>query len=148
MVIQATASTQCAADIITVVPLMARVLRAEMRHHSQPHLSLSQLRVLHFLKRKPQSSLSEVADYLDVTRPTMSVMVDRLVQRDFVHRIDDANERRRIRLTLTPTGITELDSVYNATLANLASRLETLSAEQCQQVMAGLSILGELFTDP
>lgn len=140
-------SEQCAAEIITVVPLVTRVLRAEMRHHSQPHLSLSQLRVLHFLNRKPQSSLSEVADYLDVTRPTMSVMVERLVQRGLVHRMDDINERRRIRLTLTATGIAELGAVYNATLANLASRLEALSVEQSRQVMAGLSILEALFAE-
>jgi DNA-binding MarR family transcriptional regulator len=140
-------SAQCAAKIIAVVPLITRVLRAEMRHHGQPRLSLSQLRVLHFLKRKPQSSLSDLADYLDVTRPTMSVMVERLVQRGFVHRIDNENERRRVVLTLTSAGISELEAVYNATLANIADRLEALSGEQCQQVMAGLSILEGLFAD-
>lgn len=132
---------------MTVVPLITRVLRAETRQHSQPYLSLSQLRVLHFLKRKPQSSLSDVADYVDVSRPTMSVMVERLVQRGLVHRVEDANERRRVVLTLTVVGMVELDAAYNATLAKVANRLEMLSETQCQQVVEGLSILGALFAE-
>lgn len=70
---------------MTVIPVVTRFLRAELRTHGQPHFSLSQLRVLYFLNRQPQASLSEVADYLDVTRPTMSAMVERLVQRNLVN---------------------------------------------------------------
>jgi DNA-binding MarR family transcriptional regulator len=147
MVTQTIASSQCADDIMTVIPAMTRFLRAEIRHHGKPSLSLSQLRVLYFLQRKPQSSLSEVADYLDVTRPTMSGIVERLVQRGLVHRVENLDERRRIALTLTETGVTEMERVYGATLANLASRLEGLSDEELHQVMAGLSILSNLFTD-
>ncbi|WP_196601375.1 MarR family winged helix-turn-helix transcriptional regulator [Gloeocapsopsis dulcis] len=132
---------------MTVIPAMTRFLRTEIRHHGEPHLSLSQLRVLYFLQRKPQSSLSEVADYLDVTRPTMSGIVERLVQRGLVHRMEDLYERRRIALTLTIAGVTEMERVYGATLASVASRLEGLSNEQRNQVMAGLSILSNLFTD-
>lgn len=64
---------------MTVVPAITRFLRAELRRHGHPQFSLSQLRVLYFLNRRPQASLSEVADYLDVTRPTMSAMIERLV---------------------------------------------------------------------
>ncbi|MUL36145.1 MarR family winged helix-turn-helix transcriptional regulator [Gloeocapsopsis dulcis] len=147
MVTQTITPSQCAADIMTVIPAMTRFLRTEIRHHGEPHLSLSQLRVLYFLQRKPQSSLSEVADYLDVTRPTMSGIVERLVQRGLVHRMEDLYERRRIALTLTIAGVTEMERVYGATLASVASRLEGLSNEQRNQVMAGLSILSNLFTD-
>lgn len=138
---------QCAAEIMTVVPAMTRFLRSEIRHHGQPHLSLSQLRVLYFLDRKRQSSLSEVADYLDVTLPTMSAMIERLVQRGLVQRIADPHERRRLVLTLTEAGSAEMERVYGATLAGVASRLEGLSDEQLNQVMAGLLILENLFAD-
>ncbi|MGB3517922.1 MAG: MarR family transcriptional regulator [Elainellaceae cyanobacterium] len=147
MTTQTMTPDQCAVDVLTVIPLVTRWLRAEMRHQGQPHLSLSQLRVLHFLHRRPQSSLSELADYLDVTRPTMSVMVDRLVQRGWVHRQDDVQERRRIALTLTEAGTAQLEQVYGATLTQISQRLQSLSAEQCQQVMAGLSVLSSVFAE-
>jgi DNA-binding MarR family transcriptional regulator len=144
---RAIAPDQCAADIMTVMPAMMRWLRAEIRHHGQPQLSLSQLRVLYFLDRKPQSSLSEVADYLDVTRPTMSAMIERLVLRGLVHRIDDPSERRRVLLTLTESGSAEKARVYDAALASVAHRLGALSDQERQHISAGLALLSECFTD-
>ncbi|MGG6238601.1 MarR family winged helix-turn-helix transcriptional regulator [Nodosilinea sp. AN01ver1] len=147
MVTQALTPTQCAADLMTTVPAVTRFLRAGIRRYGKPHLSLSQLRVLYFLRRRSQSSLSEVADYLDVTRPTMSAMVERLVQRGLIDRISDPNERRRIILTLTPAGEAEMTRVYDATLQTVADRLADLSEAQLQQVQAGLAILSDLFDE-
>lgn len=139
---------QCAADVMTVVPAMTRFLRASIRHQGQPQcLSLSQLRVLYFLQRRSPSCLSAVADYLDVTRPTMSVMIERLVQRGLVQRTNDPLERRRIALSLTPQGKTELDQVYNATLLTVADRLQGLSEPELVQISASLGILGTLFDE-
>jgi DNA-binding MarR family transcriptional regulator len=148
VVTQLSDSARCAADIMTVVPGMTRFLRAGIRRHGRPHLSLSQLRVLYFLRRRSQSSLSEVADYLDVTRPTMSTMVERLVQRGLVNRVSDPIERRRIILTLTPEGEAEMARVYDATLQTVADRLAGLPEAELQQVQAGLAILGALFDEP
>ncbi|WP_225885392.1 MarR family winged helix-turn-helix transcriptional regulator [Leptolyngbya sp. KIOST-1] len=138
----------CAIDLMTVVPAVTRFLRAGIRCHGKPHLSLSQLRVLYFLRRRSRASLSEVADYLDVTRPTMSAMVERLVQRGLVDRSVDPAERRRSILTLTPAGEAEMKRVYDATLKTVADRLAGLSATDLQQVQAGLAILGGLFDEP
>ena len=147
MVTPALLPADCATDIMTVVPAVTRFLRAGIRCHGKPHLSLSQLRVLYFLRRRSRASLSEVADYLDVTRPTMSAMVERLVQRGLVDRISDPAERRRIILTLTPTGEAEMERVYDATLQTVADRLEGLSEVQLQQVRAGLDILSSIFEE-
>nr|WP_278003683.1 MarR family transcriptional regulator [Nodosilinea sp. TSF1-S3] len=132
---------------MTVVPGVTRFLRAGIRRHGKPQLSLSQLRVLYFLRRRSQSSLSEVADYLDVTRPTMSAMVERLVQRGLVNRVSNPTERRRIVLTLTAAGEAEMARVYDATLQTVADRLAGLSETQLQQVQAGLAILSDLFDE-
>lgn len=137
----------CAAEMMTVIPSVTRFLRASLRGHGKPHLSLSQLRVLYFLQRRSQSSLSEVADYLDVTRPTMSAMVERLVQRGLVQRLGDPIERRRVILRLTDSGEAEMTRVYEATLHTVADRLTDLSPSQLQQVSAGLAILGQLFDE-
>ncbi|PSR14709.1 MarR family transcriptional regulator [filamentous cyanobacterium CCP3] len=134
--------------MMTTVPAVTRFLRAGLRRHGKPHLSLSQLRALYFLRRRSRSCLSEVADYLDVTRPTMSAMVDRLVQRGLIDRTGDPAERRRIVLTLTPEGAAEMARVYDATLHTVADRLTSLSEAQLQQVQAGLAILGDLFDEP
>ncbi|PSB13157.1 MarR family transcriptional regulator [filamentous cyanobacterium CCP1] len=137
---------QCAVQIMNVIPWVTRFLRSEIRYHGQP-LSLSQLRVLNYLERWPQSSLSEVAEYLDVTRPTMSTMIDRLVQRGVVHRMEDPQERRRILLSLTPEGNEQLQQVTAATRAKVAVRLAQFTEPQLEQLMQGLALLGDAFQD-
>lgn len=132
--------------MMTVIPSVTRFLRASLRGHGKPHLSLSQLRVLYFLQRRSQSSLSEVADYLDVTRPTMSAMVERLVQRGLIQRLG-SSERRRVILRLTDSGQAEMSRVYEATLHTVAEHLADLSPSQLQQVSAGLAMLGQLFDE-
>lgn len=124
-----------------------RFMRAEARQQQQPFLSLSQLRVLAFLERCPQASLSEVADYFDVSRSSMSAMIERLVQRRFVDRMEDPKERRRVSLTLTTTGTEYLHQVYEVIRSQLADVLTNLSDTQLRQVMEGIALLGEAFKD-
>lgn len=136
---------QCAAQVMEVVPKVIRFMRAEARRQQQPFLSLSQLRVLAFLNRCPQASLSDVADYLEVSRSTMSAMVERLVQRGLVNRAEDPQERRRVILTLTTTGTEYLHQVNEVIRSQVAGVLAGLSDAQLCQVMEGIALLGEAF---
>lgn len=138
---------QCAAQVMEVVPKVMRFMRAEARRQQQPFLSLSQLRVLAFLERCPEASLSEVADYLDVSRSTMSAMIERLVQRSLVDRMEDPQERRRVILTLTTTGAEYLHQVCEVIRSQVAGVLANLSDTQLHQVMEGIALLGEAFED-
>ncbi|HEY9597289.1 MAG TPA: MarR family transcriptional regulator [Cyanophyceae cyanobacterium] len=140
-------SEQCATKVMEVVPKVMRFMRAEARQQQQPLLSLSQLRVLGFLERCPEASLSEVADYFDVSRSSMSAMIERLVQRNLVNRIEDPKERRRVNLTLTTTGTEYLHQVYQLIRSQLADVLANLSDAQLRQVMEGIALLGEAFKD-
>jgi DNA-binding MarR family transcriptional regulator len=139
-------SDQCAEQIMHVIPWVTRFLRSEIRYHGQP-LSLSQLRVLSYLERNPQSSLSSVAEYLDVTRPTMSTMIDRLVQRGLVDRAEDPQERRRLLLCLTPEGMQQFQQVTAATCARVAERFAQFTESELEQLTQGLSLLGKAFQD-
>ncbi|MBE9180928.1 MarR family transcriptional regulator [Oculatella sp. LEGE 06141] len=132
---------------MAVLPVVYRFMRAEMRQHGQPSLSLSQLRILGYLKSHGHASLSELADYLDVTRPTMSVMVERLVQRGVVDRTNDPQERRRVVLTVTAAGAQCFQHAFEATCTRVAEVLTGLSEVQLHQVMQGLEQLEEAFAE-
>lgn len=96
-------SQQCAEKILQVIPAITHFLRDEVREYGKPQLSLSQLRILCFLERHPKSSLSEIAEYIDVTRPTMSEAIERLVKQGYVQRVSNPQERRQVLLSLTST---------------------------------------------
>lgn len=131
----------CAAQVLSVFPLLHRFIQTEMRRHGQPFLSLSQLRVLGFLRFYPKASLSEVADYLDVAPSTMSAMIERLVQRGLVQRSPDPQERRRVVLTLTETGRDCFAQVFDATNTEIAELLNSFSKLQLSQLMQGLNLI-------
>ncbi|MFQ3612897.1 MAG: MarR family transcriptional regulator [Cyanobacteriota bacterium] len=134
---------ECAATLMEALPQVVRQVRAEMRRQAAPFLSLSQLRALIYLQRCPQGSLSQVADDLDVSLPTMSSMVQRLVERGWVERTEDPAERRRLRLSLTAAGEAQLHQTLAATQAYLATALARLRPAQRGQIQEGFLLLAE-----
>lgn len=129
------------------VPAMLRFLRAEMRRHGAPFLSVPQFRVLVFLYRHPGVSLSSAAEHLGVTCPTASVLVDRLVRRGLVDRAAYPQERRRLVLTLTATGAQHLQQARNAARTRVAGLLADLSAVELQKIVEGVTLLGKVFKE-
>lgn len=140
-------SKKCSEKILKVVPAITHCLRNQVRQFSHPQLSLSQLRILCFLDCHPQSSLSEVAEYLDVTRPTASGAIERLVQQGLVDRSHDPQERRKILLSLTPAGSKYQQQVHQALSKRIEKRLGSLSQKQCSQLIEGLVLLETLFSE-
>ena len=136
---------QCAAELMEGVPAIMQFIRTEMRSQSAALLSVPQFRVLAFLSRYPGSSLSDVADHLGVTRATASAMTERLVQRDFIDRVDDPAHRRQVVLTLTEMGSTYLEQMRATTRGKMAGLLSSLTGEQLSLVLSGMELLNDVF---
>lgn len=77
-----------ARELLEVVPVIMRTIRAEMRSHRGADMSVVQFRALLFLNRNPGTSLSAVAEHLDLTLPTVSKMIDGMVANHLVTRED------------------------------------------------------------
>src|SRR5882757_601899 len=91
----------CARELLDVLPLTTRWLRAAVRER-EPSWSVPQLQALGFLQLNPDASLSDLAAQLGVGLPTASTLVSRLVAAGQVDRREDPAERRRVLLRLTP----------------------------------------------
>jgi len=137
----------CARAVMETIPMVMRFIRREMRRHSVSLLSVPQFRALAFLHRNAGACLFHVADHLGVTRPTASVIVDRLVRRGLLARAEDPRERRRIALTLTPKGTRLLDEARSATRAWMAGVLAPLSRRTLGRIEEGVSLLELAFKE-
>lgn len=135
----------CAQEILEVVPAAMRAIRAEMRRHRTADLSIPQFRTLNFINRQADASLSEVAEHIGLTLPSMSKIVDGLVNRKFVTRQTSSADRRRMTLALTARGLTALESSRAATRACLAEDLAPLSDRQREIVAQAMEILRPVF---
>jgi DNA-binding MarR family transcriptional regulator len=139
------ATERCAREVIDIVPLVMRFLRREFRRQSAPLLSVPQARTLSFVDRTPGSSLSDLAEHLNVTHPTASLIVNRLVHQGLLRRAEHPDERRRCALTLTPAGAQRLKIVRAAACAVVAGVLSGGSAGDIKAISQGLDRLKAAF---
>jgi DNA-binding MarR family transcriptional regulator len=136
---------ECAREILEVVPLIMRAIRAEMRSHRTPDLSVPQFRTLAYLSRHAGASLSDVAEHIGLTLPSMSKMMDGLVTRQLVTREICPSDRRRVTLALTTLGWATWQSSREATQAHLSQLLVALSATERATVVQAMQALRPIF---
>jgi DNA-binding MarR family transcriptional regulator len=127
------------------VLLGMRTIRSEMRGKRPEDVSVPQFRVLTFLRRREGASLSDVAEHVGLTLPSMSKAVDGLVKRGLVARETSSYDRRRVTLALTADGKEALQAATQATRARIAEMLDTLSPEEQATVVEAMQILRPLF---
>jgi DNA-binding MarR family transcriptional regulator len=134
-----------ARELLDVVPVIMRTIRAEMRSHRSNDLTVPLFRTLLFLERHPGVSLQELAGHLGLTSPSACKIVDGLVLHFLVRRQHSNTDRRKITLALTPEGQAVLDKARTSTQARLADLLASLSAEQRETVFQALQTIQPLF---
>jgi DNA-binding MarR family transcriptional regulator len=88
-----------------------------------PTLTIPQFRTLHFIQEHPGTSLSGTAEFLELTLPSTSKLVDQLVRRGMLARVDASDDRRRITLRITPTGDALLKNAQSLVCRHLAGLL-------------------------
>ena len=138
---------ECAREILEVVPMAMRRIRAELRRHSGSSLSVPQFRTLGFINRYRGASISEAADHIGLTLPSMSTLVDGLVTRGYVLRKVHETDRRRMTLALTERGDTALRSAREGTLAYLTERLKPIPEPQRATILKAMRILRQVFAE-
>jgi len=91
--------------LLRVLPRMFKHLMGEVRGdlpHAYPG-GETQFRILHALYHR-EYTLGELAERMEVSAPTVSRMIDTLVERGYVARYPDAADRRKVWLRLTEAG--------------------------------------------
>lgn len=107
---------------------VARLLRTSFdRRVKQLGLTRSQWWVLTFLFRNDGVTQSELADTLEIEKPTLGRLIDRLEAKGWVRREADAKDRRAWRVHLTE----EIEPAMQM--------MRTIAAEVRRDALAGLS---------
>ena len=130
-----------AAAVLEITLLVTRLVTPEVRRRGPKQLSLSHMRALGFLDASPDADLSAVADYVGLTLPSMSTLVDGLVRRGLVARLAAPHDRRRLRLRLTATGTKALRAGLAAAEAVLETRFGDLRPAERALVVRAMARL-------
>jgi len=136
----------CAHEVLEVVMLVLRIIRTVIRSRRAPDLSVQQFRSLFFLNLQPGAALSDIAENIGLTLPSMSKMIDNLVARELVTRQISPTDRRRVRLMLTASGKALIDQALLAVQSALAERLTWLPAAEHTAIVRAMQTLRPIVT--
>jgi DNA-binding MarR family transcriptional regulator len=137
----------CARAMLEGLPQVMWFIRREMRRHRTHRLSVPQYRTLVVLDRFPTASLSQVAERLGGSLPTVSRMVAGLVSKGLVVRKACEGDRRRMALVLTPKGRRAYEGAQLETQQTVAAQIEHLTDADRATVSEAMKLLHGVFAN-
>jgi MarR family transcriptional regulator, organic hydroperoxide resistance regulator len=106
-------------------------------------LPVPQIRALHLIAHRKHCAMGDLAARLGVAMSTATQVADRLEQRGWVQRVDDPEDRRVVRLALTPQGRTVVEERRQHRRAKLREALAKMAEEKREALIDGLRALCE-----
>jgi DNA-binding MarR family transcriptional regulator len=129
---------------VDVVPLVMRVIRGQMRQH-RSGLTIPQFRTLCYADAYEGTSLSDAADFIGLSLPAMSRLVDGLVEKQLMRRRTCDDDRRQVRLSVTAKGQSAISGARQLAQSHLAAALAGLTPEQRASISQVMQVLREIF---
>jgi DNA-binding MarR family transcriptional regulator len=125
-------------------PALLRLSRGLRQETEQLGVTSRQVTLLWLIREHPGLSLRELAAEERVSAPAVSGIVDRLEKAGLIQRVRDADDRRRVGLTLTDDGERLLKRVRARRTTWLADRLKGLDDDELAAVEAAIEPLWRL----
>lgn len=89
----------------------------------------SHMKVLFHLLNIKSTSVSNVAKCLDISKPNMTPIIDKLISEGFVHRYTDPKDRRKFKIELTDKAYKFLEEKKIEMKNNLSERISSLEED-------------------
>jgi DNA-binding MarR family transcriptional regulator len=135
----------CTHELMDTAPQIVQTIRVEMRRGRGSDISIPQFRTMRFIQRNPDSSLSNLAEHLGLTLPSVSKLVDGLVKQKMITRQSSKTDRRRLTLALTQDGASIVNSSRAGAQASLAKKLGGLSNDELETICEAMKLLRPIF---
>jgi DNA-binding MarR family transcriptional regulator len=129
-----------AAEMLKVLPLLNRIMNEEIRRVVGPDTTMPQYRVLQFLSEGPMS-LSDLAHQRRVSLQSMSELAQMMVERGWLARKPNPDDRRQQLLELTREGRKHYARAQENMLLRLTPILAQLPADEHAAVRTALASL-------
>ncbi len=129
-----------AEELLELLPILARTMFSRANVVGEEKATLMQVRVLSFLTEH-RFTVSDLAKKRKVSLQSASTLVQGLVERGWVTRVPDPNDRRRSLLEVTPEGLARAQLAKEQLSHHLTMLLDGLEPEE---IAAGQAFLPAL----
>lgn len=118
-----------------------RSTRGHVRYAREKGLSRSMLGTLHFLRHHGNAGVSDLGEHLGVSNAASSQMVERLVEEGLLERVEDQEDRRMKKISLTDKGLSVLKDSINARLSWIEDLAQEFNPEEKDQITTAIQIM-------
>src|SRR5438132_7322425 len=127
--------------------VMMKAMRALTRYAAagieDTGLGLSDFGVLEALLHKGPLPVNTIGPVVDLTPGSISIAVDRLVEKGLVSRVESVEDRRVRIVALTPRGKSLIDSAFRKHSGEMKRVFSELSPEELRGLETGLKKVGK-----
>jgi DNA-binding MarR family transcriptional regulator len=104
--------------------LVEKVLEETITQSDFMDLTQQQLHYLQVIVKMKNPSLTELARELDLTKPTVTVLVDKLVEKGYVKRVKSDEDRRSMHLHIDKKG-SKINALRETAYERMAEKIST-----------------------
>jgi DNA-binding MarR family transcriptional regulator len=126
-----------------IIASVSRRLDEELAEKLRPDgIPIEQLRILSALASQNGRSMGELAELVLVDAPTLTKIIDRMVNDALVYRGPSPNDRRRVLIFLATKGRamhTRLSKIVRDQQRSIVARLDARGAEELKSLLVSLS---------
>ena len=119
--------------------IIYRVVKPSLGGLAKEQLTEVQLSCTKFVAVHTEPSVGEIADGLSISNAASAKLVDRLVRKKLLTREEDPQDRRVLKIKLTPRGNELLDDIQKIEAEQFTNIIERMSAEEIQALEFGLT---------
>ena len=130
-------------QILSIIIHTSEVLEEDLKQKSElKNLTARQLSCIESIIELKNPSLSELADYINIAKASMSVMIDRLEKNHYLTRVKSDEDRRTAHIHLTEKGIkaANLHSELHHKISELLTSDMTESEKEILNVLLNKSV--------
>ena len=109
---------------------------------SDLELTMPQARTLFLLSQGPKR-MTQISEYLGRGMPAATSMIDRLVKKGLVKRVEEASDRRVVACQLTSEGQEVVERFWRMGLKRREAIADALTIEELQVVVPAMEVLSD-----
>ncbi|MBM7560233.1 MarR family winged helix-turn-helix transcriptional regulator [Marinitoga litoralis] len=110
-------------------------------------ITSSQWMLLGALLKNGKMTMSELSNYIGLSNSTVSGIVDRLEKHDYIRRVRDDEDRRKVYVEITEKFNEVAKKSHKKIEKQLGERLNKVSDKELNTVIEGLKILKKIFEE-
>ena len=126
-----------------------RVEEKALKKSGRIHLSIKEMHLLEAVGKGDEQgrTVSEIADAMNIPRPTATVAINKLEKRGYLEKQPDDEDGRTVRITLTRSG-KRIDHFHRLYHYNMVTKIsESLTDEEKASLFQGIQKLNEFLKE-